>query len=66
MNYAYNIEPTEVFNAEARDFRPAFEVQYVRCSPAGAVRREILATYTNRAAAELVVSALRAAQTDLT
>ena len=35
MTYTYNIDPTEVFNAEARDFRPAFEVQYVRTSPAG-------------------------------
>ena len=64
--HTYNIEHTEAFNTETRDFRPAFEVQHVRFSPAGDIRREVLATYTNRAAAELVVSALTAAQTDLT
>ena len=65
MTYTYNIEQTEAYNATSRDFRPAFEVQCVRLSPAGDIRREVLATYTNRAAAELVISALRAAQNDL-
>lgn len=66
MTYTYNIAPTEVFNAEARDYRPAFEVHYVTFDALDHTHTEVLATYTTRAAAELVISALRAAQNDLT
>ena len=66
MTYTYNIVQDERFNFDTQDVRDVFEVQLVTFSPVGDIRRNVLATYTTRAAAELVISALRAAQNDLT
>ena len=64
MNTSYRIQETHLFRPERRDYIDAFQVQYVKTTHAGS-RTEVLATYTTRAAAELVISALRAAQNDL-
>ena len=74
MNTSYRIQEMPLYRPEHRDYIDAFQVQYVKTELAlytiiqethAGSRTEVLATYTTRAAAELVISALRAAQNDL-
>jgi len=65
MKTTYNIHESEEWRPDMRDFAPVFNVKCIRTTPAGTAETRTLATYTNRAAADLVISALRAAQNDL-
>ena len=57
----YTLQEVEAFCPSTRDIRNTYEVA-VHLTPGGS---HVLAAYKTRAAAELVISALRAAQSDL-
>lgn len=61
MSPLYTLQEVEAFCPSTRDIRTTYEVS-VQLDRSGS---HVLAAYKTRAAAELVISALRAAQSDL-